>query len=452
MRFKRALAILLTALLLLPLGVAMRGTAETTEDVWALIAAIEDDALSGKKSSKTTAEDYAKLSESVAETVLAWDGYAEDSLVKNGSVLFWDGTDGAAYGYLPELRAKLHNARMAKGRDVPGTETYAFGSRGGQPDGVDVTVFQPYYGIDLDFTTQYPDEGVSIARTAGGTCTVRRGDDATIDAIADALETSAVVIFDSHGITDEDALSPANTSYLCIGTDAGLTAEDTRTVQGPHSAYKHAFDGGLGYADGHYMRLILIDGTAIANHMDNPAPNNFLWMAICLGMATDGLCAPLREKGVEVVYGYSQSVTFDGDYEWEECFWEKMKRGSTVAEAAAHMKQEIGVCDPYVDLDDDPAYPIFVSGEDAYPGQGGVDAEQTVYSTWILTDLLRGDANDDGRITAADTAAVLRYVVGLASLDELGMRNADVDGDGELTAEDAVMILRYVVNQVDAFS
>ena len=129
-----------------------------------------------------------------------------------------------------------------------------------------------------------------------------------------------------------------------------------------------------------------------------------------------------------------------------------MKRGSTVAEAAAHMKQEIGVCDPYVDLDDDPAYPIFVSGEDAYPGQGGVDAEQTVYSTWILTDLLRGDANDDGRITAADTAAVLRYVVGLASLDELGMRNADVDGDGELTAEDAVMILRYVVNQVDAFS
>ena len=365
MRIKRILAILLAALLLLPLGFAVRGTAETTEDVWSMIDAYEDAALSGKKSPKTTAADYAKLVDDIEKTVLSWDGYAEGSLVRNGSALYWDGTDGMGYGYLPALRAKLHNAKRAA-EPMAGSETFSYGVRGGQPTAANVAVFQPYYGIDTSFTTQYADEGTSIAETTGGTCTVYRKADATIDAIADALESSAVVFFDSHGVTDDNnsytGTETPNTSYLCLQSGTGLTSEDKQTVQGPNGYYKHAFYGGSSYENGQYMYIYCVDGTAIANHMEKPAANNFLWMAICLGMATDGLAKPLRDAGTEVVYGYTQSVTFDGDYEWEEAFWNKMKQGKTVAEAAAYMKQQVGYKDPYERLH--PAYPIFVSDED----------------------------------------------------------------------------------------
>ena len=56
------------------------------------------------------------------------------------------------------------------------------------------------------------------------------------------------------------------------------------------------------------MRYYEVDGTVIANHMEKPANGGLVWMAICLGMATDGLEGPLMDAGVGVVYGYSQSV------------------------------------------------------------------------------------------------------------------------------------------------
>ena len=62
------------------------------------------------------------------------------------------------------------------------------------------------------------------------------------------------------------------------------------------------------------IKYYAVDGTCIANHMTKSAPDSLIWSAICLGMATDGLCAPLRAEGVSVFYGYSQSVTFDYDY------------------------------------------------------------------------------------------------------------------------------------------
>lgn len=62
-----------------------------------------------------------------------------------------------------------------------------------------------------------------------------------------------------------------------------------------------------------------------------------------------------------------------------------------------------------------------------------------------------GDVNDDGIITAADAALVLRALVGLSELTPRGAVNADVDGDGTVTAADAAAILRYVVGLIDLF-
>ena len=62
-----------------------------------------------------------------------------------------------------------------------------------------------------------------------------------------------------------------------------------------------------------------------------------------------------------------------------------------------------------------------------------------------------GDANCDGKITAADAALILRSLVGLDVLTAEGAFNADVDGDLDVTAEDAALILRYIVQLIDQF-
>ncbi len=56
-----------------------------------------------------------------------------------------------------------------------------------------------------------------------------------------------------------------------------------------------------------------------------------------------------------------------------------------------------------------------------------------------------GDANLDGKVTAADAAEILRAVVGLTELDPIAAFFADVNEDGQVTAADAAFILRAVV-------
>ena len=62
-----------------------------------------------------------------------------------------------------------------------------------------------------------------------------------------------------------------------------------------------------------------------------------------------------------------------------------------------------------------------------------------------------GDANEDGLITSADAAMILRTIVGLSELTLQGELNADVDGDLEVTAADAALVLQYVVGLINAF-
>ena len=64
-----------------------------------------------------------------------------------------------------------------------------------------------------------------------------------------------------------------------------------------------------------------------------------------------------------------------------------------------------------------------------------------------------GDANCDGKVTAADAAMVLRAMVGLSALTPQGAVNADVAPtyDGMPNMEDAAEILRYVVKLISSF-
>lgn len=411
---KRIIAWLLALMLLLTLLPTAAFAAR--QDVWKQIAAYEKAHLRRTRGvdDERTAADYAALSEGIAKLVTSSTDYRFGTCTYDGTnaMFFWEDADGEPQGYSPTLRARTNGAAATTDKEFGVEQTVSYAKRGGSPDAKNVYLIGPWYGHPTEggtFTDQYQKEAKSIAASTGGTYTLYSGSKATIGAVAKAVESGAVVFFDSHGVTDYDkymgysypdsnegvydSVTGAHTSYLTIISGTGLTSADQAAVKAADGTiYYHAFR-----SDGFYC----VDGTVIANHMTQNAPNSLLWMPVCLSMATEGLSAPLRAKGVETVCGYSQSVTFVGDYEYEASFWTQMKAGKTVAEAIATMKTPYA-WDPgfakysyYNTLAKARkyfvAFPVVVSSEDKHPGQRrdntanfGADSLQTVQSTWTL--------------------------------------------------------------------
>lgn len=397
---KRTLAILLAAamlLSLLPMGAAAEEapTAPITEAAYAEADALFDDidALEAAHATKSTSQ--TQLTDKAQALVEASDTYVKGSLDRNGDAFTWMTDSGIRCTYNPRMREIHENMTPPEAAQADGIYNEPVATRGGWPSGNQVYLVGPYYGYDSDFTDQYKNEAKRVASAIGDTdgYTLYSGKAATVDKVAEAISKGAVVFFDSHGTTDYesgyDYVTGATSSYLCLTSTTGLTDADYD-------------DGALYYSDG-----ICINGATIANHMTSNSPGGILWMAICLGMATDTMCAPLRAKGVEVVYGYSQSVTFAGDYLFEDAFWDKLCAGETVATAASYMKSTwgnwdwstkmasyYGYSDGYATIssarNDYAAFPVVVSDEDNHPGQRnrnifyGADSLQSVKSTYTL--------------------------------------------------------------------
>ncbi|MBR3130756.1 MAG: S8 family serine peptidase [Clostridia bacterium] len=73
------------------------------------------------------------------------------------------------------------------------------------------------------------------------------------------------------------------------------------------------------------------------------------------------------------------------------------------------------------------------------------DSEENTGITVPVNEGTLGDANLDGKVTAADAAEILRAIVGLTELSEEAQAMADVNEDGTVTAADASFILRAIV-------
>lgn len=284
----------------------------SADTVFAQIQAMKE--TPAKKNASETA-----LADEAEAIVRASESYVEGSLERNGDYFTWWTVEGIRCVYSPRMQ-KIQQEMTAPEDPLPdGAYNEPVLTKGGSPAGNQVYLIGPYYGSDSNFTDQYKNEAKAIAEAIGDTdgYTLYSGTAATVDKVAEAVTNGAVVIFDSHGTTDyesgDDYVTGANNSYLCLETKSGMTTED----------YNDGAMYGSGYA--------YINGETIANHMTGKSQSGIVWMAICLGMATDTLCDPLRENGVEVVYGYSQSVSFAGDYLYEECFWDHMCAGDDVA-------------------------------------------------------------------------------------------------------------------------
>ena len=223
-----------------------------------------------------------------------------------------------------------------------------------------VLLLGPYYGYDSNFDDSYKNATQPIADATGGDWELIQGHAATGPAIVEAFPDYGSVFVDSHGTAS------GSSTYICLTTNEGITQED--------------YNNGWAVRSG---SAAWIDGRYIEHHTPDTLSNCLVWMAICEGMKRQGQGTTgyaLLRAGAGVVYGYSQSVTFVGDYMYEETFWNAMKNAddpATVADAFNLMAETHGLPEPRGD-----AWPIVMSEDDPFPANP--DSAQTVNSQWTL--------------------------------------------------------------------
>lgn len=183
--------------------------------LWAELDAVEQEAQT--QSAQDGPDRTLAAAQAVAEAVTASDLYVDGTLQWRGAQFSFETTTGVTCAYSPRLREL---ARKAAGSSV---ETEAVEPQTSTTTSADITLIEPYYGLDPSFTQQYQNEVKKLAAATGGSSQVLKTTRATIDAVAAAVESSGVVIFDSHGSTDyenpwneEDLVSGATTSYLLL--------------------------------------------------------------------------------------------------------------------------------------------------------------------------------------------------------------------------------------------
>ena len=348
--------------------------------------------------------DYISIIPQVVRAIESSDTYVKGSLQKNGNFLVWMTTVGIPCCYDPRMEAELHNTA-----DAPSAEEIARieadaasllktynNTRGGSPTSTNIGLIQPYWESsssysDSSFTSYspyYKTTWQNLYGATGGSGMRYSMTNATVDNIANTISQCGLVIFDSHGTTDYsgsngDYTSRANSSYLCLTTNSGVTSTDTASHTGTYGTYYDCMKGS-GYA--------YVNGQCIANHMTSNAPHSMVYMGICLGMATDRMEAPLRAKGVEVVYGYSQSVSFKGELKSIQSIMGYIQDGMQAGAAIEQSQTDLGCqWDPaYPSYTESQAksnkiaFPVVASSEDTYPGHGNVDVVLTAHSTWTL--------------------------------------------------------------------
>ena len=281
----------------------------------------------GRFGAALTEEDYAALVPQVIEAVESSDIYVEGSLQQNGVFLLWQTTLGMPCCYSPRMEAQMDG--MARGEiTVPGQEVLSGMADLLEQQPAAETNGGVHYSTSKELALIFPfwdsstnNDGASFG-TYGKTQDTREQwqalceefgsstnhhytmGTATVDNIALAIEECAYVAFHSHGDTDYsdghgDHTSRANCSYICLTATDGINSKDTAVQQGEFGKYFHAVYTTYG---------AMVSGTCVANHMDKKAPGSYVHLGMCLGMATDGICRPLRDMGVEALLGFSQLV------------------------------------------------------------------------------------------------------------------------------------------------
>ena len=98
--------------------------------------------------------------------------------------------------------------------------------------------------------------------------------------------------------------------------------------------HTHGSDGHIGLEDA------FPDGEEILYNVHGKIVTELLFLGTCEGMKTEDMEKPMRDAGVEVVFGWSQSVKTSTDHLCISYFTDGLLRGMTAGEAIEYMKEE----------------------------------------------------------------------------------------------------------------
>ena len=73
------------------------------------------------------------------------------------------------------------------------------------------------------------------------------------------------------------------------------------------------------------------------------------------------------------------------------------------------------------------------------------DSYGEVTARFTGAEVIPGDANGDGAVDSSDALLLLRYAMGLISIDPQFLEACDMNGDGSVSADDALIVLRSVM-------
>ena len=167
-----------------------------------------------------------------------------------------------------------------------------------------------------------------------------------------------------HDYQEQDAY-PGNLKKIC---DYGFFFIDSHGTEangksymmirrGDASQYDYAADLSAGHiiASGENVGVTGSFFTKYIKDEGKTMPGTLLYLAICFGMSTDSICNPALDCGAQLVYGYTDSVSFAWDFEISESIWEYMltahpehpERSYTFNEALEAAMAEHGSIDPY---------------------------------------------------------------------------------------------------------
>jgi hypothetical protein len=92
-------------------------------------------------------------------------------------------------------------------------------------------------------------------------------------------------------------------------------------------------------------------------------------------------------------------------------------------------------------------YPLYLNDVLLY--RGDIRPWPSKY-TGETIDIMYGDVDGDGKVTAFDATLVLQHVVKMITLEGRALKAADTDHDGSITTFDATLILQYVVGMISS--
>lgn len=217
-----------------------------------------------------TVEDYESLMPQIEEFVTSSPEFDEGSLYYKDGALYWEVNDDPKC-YDPVIRAQMNSGAPLSVQPItvpqsesklPESSGYSLDESGikrssafPQEGAVDVCAFLPYSGTKGDNFSSLEGVAEKVADYTGGEVLCYKGEDATVDELAKAVQSCAMVMIGSHG---------SNGAFGII-TDKGINDTDKNSGHyadwGPRYYYDSENNKIFDY------NLWMIDGTIISNHM-----------------------------------------------------------------------------------------------------------------------------------------------------------------------------------------